>query len=67
MLPTYPAPSAHRDSAGKGDVDEGDVKGSVTGLGEMYAANRRFAKNYGGAEGAGFFREALNICAAENL
>ncbi|MFC5337420.1 MerR family transcriptional regulator [Leucobacter denitrificans] len=31
----------------------------LTGLGEMYVADPRFAKNYGGVEGATFVRDAL--------
>ena len=55
------------DAAGKGDAGKAGVKGYVTGLGEMYVADPRFAKNYGGAEGAGFVREALKIYAEANL
>ncbi|XAS66814.1 MerR family transcriptional regulator [Micrococcaceae bacterium Sec5.7] len=45
----------------------GDAKGYVTGLGEMYAADPRFAANYGGEAGAGFVRDALRIYAEKNL
>lgn len=45
----------------------GDVKGYVTGLGEMYVADPRFAANYGGESGAAFVRDALRIYAEGNL
>lgn len=45
----------------------GDVKGYVTGLGEMYVADPRFAANYGGEAGAAFVRDALRIYAAKHL
>ncbi len=45
----------------------GDVKGYVTGLGEMYVADPRFAANYGGAAGATFVRDALRIYAGKHL
>ena len=43
------------------------VKEYVTGLGEMYVADPRFARNYGGAEGAAFVRDALKAYAEANL
>ena len=46
---------------------DGDVKGYVTGLGEMYVADPRFAANYGGAAGATFVRDALRIYAGKHL
>jgi len=45
----------------------GDTKGYVTGLGEMYVADPRFAANYGGEAGAVFVRDALRIYAEKNL
>ncbi|HSL38708.1 MAG TPA: TipAS antibiotic-recognition domain-containing protein, partial [Arthrobacter sp.] len=45
----------------------GDVKSYVTGLGEMYVADPRFAANYGGEAGAAFVRDALRIYAAKHL
>ena len=45
----------------------GDVKAYVIGLGEMYVADPRFAKNYGGEEGAKFVRDALRIYADARL
>ena len=45
----------------------GDVKGYVTALGEMYVADPRFAANYGGEAGAAFVRDALRIYAAKHL
>jgi DNA-binding transcriptional MerR regulator len=67
-IPGTPAADAH----GKVDVHgseggQGSVKAYVTGLGEMYVADPRFAKNYGGTDGAGFVRDALKIYAEENL
>lgn len=44
-----------------------DVKGYVTGLGEMYVADPRFAANYGGEAGAAFVRDALRIYAEMHL
>ncbi|MGN6271801.1 MAG: MerR family transcriptional regulator [Protaetiibacter sp.] len=45
----------------------GAVKEYVTGLGEMYVADPRFAANYGGAEGATFVRDALAVYAERHL
>lgn len=49
----------------------GDLKGYITGLGEMYVADPRFGANYatneGGTEGAEFVRDALRIYADANL
>ncbi|OCG73571.1 MerR family transcriptional regulator [Microbacterium sediminis] len=45
----------------------GDVKGYVTGLGEMYVADPRFAANYGGERGAAFVRDALRVYADREL
>jgi hypothetical protein len=36
----------------------------LLGLGEMYVADPRFAKNYGGLDGATFVRDALRIFVA---
>ncbi|CAI3803099.1 MerR family transcriptional regulator [Pseudarthrobacter sp. MM222] len=44
-----------------------DIKGYVTGLGEMYVADPRFAANYGGEAGAAFVRDALRIYAEKHL
>lgn len=38
---------------------EGDLRGYVLGLAEMYVADARFAANYGGTKGAEFVRAAL--------
>jgi MerR family transcriptional regulator, thiopeptide resistance regulator len=38
---------------------DGPAPAYLAGLGEMYVADPRFAKNYGGAEGAAFVRDAL--------
>jgi MerR family transcriptional regulator, thiopeptide resistance regulator len=46
---------------------DGDIKGYVTGLGEMYLADPRFAANYGGDAGAAFVRDALRIYAEKHL
>jgi MerR family transcriptional regulator, thiopeptide resistance regulator len=43
------------------------TKEYVTGLGEMYVADERFAAFYGGAEGAAFVRDALRVYAEANL
>ena len=45
----------------------GDIKGYVLGLGEMYVADPRFGAHYGGAEGATFVRDALQLFAEANL
>lgn len=45
----------------------GDVRGYVTGLGEMYVADPRFAANYGGEKGAAFVRDALRVYADTRL
>lgn len=45
----------------------GAVKEYVTGLGELYVADPRFAANYGGAEGASFVRDALAVYAERHL
>lgn len=39
----------------------------LLGLGEMYVADERFAKNYGGVEGATFVRDALRVYAEREL
>jgi DNA-binding transcriptional MerR regulator len=46
---------------------DGDTKGYVIGLGEMYVADPRFAANYGGEPGATFVRDTLRIYAEANL
>jgi DNA-binding transcriptional MerR regulator len=68
-IPGTPAADAagKGEGVGKGKGNKGDVKGYVTGLGEMYVEDPRFAKNYGGTDGAGFVRDALKIYAEENL
>lgn len=38
----------------------GDLAGYVRGLGDMYVADERFARTYGGADGARFVRDALH-------
>ncbi|RLQ84701.1 MerR family transcriptional regulator [Mycetocola zhadangensis] len=45
----------------------GAVQEYVTGLGEMYVADERFAANYGGEAGATLVRDALAIYANRNL
>ena len=49
----------------------GDVKGYVTGLGEMYVADDRFGAHYataaGGTAGAEFVRDALRVYAGAHL
>ncbi len=43
------------------------VTGYVTGLADMYVADERFARSYGGARGAAFVRAALHAYAARHL
>lgn len=45
----------------------GAVKEYLTGLGEMYVADERFAVNYGGGAGAEFVRDTLAVYADRNL
>ncbi|GHF22382.1 MerR family transcriptional regulator [Pseudolysinimonas yzui] len=45
----------------------GPTKEYFTGLGEMYVADPRFAKNYGGEAGAAFVRDAMRVYAERNL
>jgi MerR family transcriptional regulator, thiopeptide resistance regulator len=45
----------------------GRVKQYVTGLGEMYVADERFAANYGGLDGATFVRDALAEYASTSM
>jgi len=47
--------------------DGGPTKEYFVGLGEMYVADDRFAKNYGGSAGATFVRDALKVYADRNL
>lgn len=51
-------------------VGWGDVAPSAEaylGLGDMYVADPRFAKHYGGADGAAYVREAMGVYAASEL
>jgi DNA-binding transcriptional MerR regulator len=43
------------------------TKEYFVGLGEMYVADERFAKNYGGTTGAQFVRDAMRVYAERNL
>lgn len=45
----------------------GEMREYVTGLGDMYVADERFAANYGGVAGAEFVRDALAVYADRNL
>jgi DNA-binding transcriptional MerR regulator len=45
----------------------GPTKEYFTGLGEMYVADPRFAKNYGGETGSTFVRDAMRVYADRNL
>ena len=54
-------PGTPRDDAGR------PTKDYFTGLGDMYVADPRFAKNYGGEAGATFVRDAMNVYAERNL
>jgi DNA-binding transcriptional MerR regulator len=48
-------------------ADGGASRDYYTGLAEMYVTDERFAKNYGGVEGATFVRDAMLAFAAANL
>ena len=50
-----------------GSDGAGPTKEYFTGLGEMYVADPRFAKNYGGEAGATFVRDAMKVYADRNL
>jgi DNA-binding transcriptional MerR regulator len=50
-----------------GSDGTGPTKEYFTGLGEMYVADPRFAKNYGGEAGATFVRDAMRAYAERNL
>ncbi len=50
-----------------GGGQAGPTKEYFTGLGEMYVADPRFAKNYGGEAGAAFVRDAMSVFAERNL
>jgi len=45
----------------------GPTKEYFVGLGEMYVADERFARNYGGTDGATFVRDAMRVYADRNL
>lgn len=45
----------------------GPTKEYFVGLGEMYVADPRFGKNYGGLDGAEFVRDAMRVYAEEQL
>jgi MerR family transcriptional regulator, thiopeptide resistance regulator len=70
--PAAPVADTRTDTSTATGTDAGadsapDIKAYVTGLGEMYVADPRFAANYGGAEGAAFVRDALRIYAEDQL
>ncbi|SIT84766.1 MerR family transcriptional regulator [Microbacterium sp. RU33B] len=44
-----------------------DAKAYVASIGDMYVADPRFAKNYGGPKGAEFVRDALRVYAATRM
>lgn len=46
---------------------EGPTREYLTGLGDMYVADSRFAANYGGQAGAEFVRDAMAVFAERNL
>jgi DNA-binding transcriptional MerR regulator len=50
-----------------GGAATGPTKEYFTGLGEMYVADPRFAKNYGGEAGAALVRDAMRVYAERNL
>jgi DNA-binding transcriptional MerR regulator len=66
-LTGIPGTPASAPAAASASGSAGDLKGYVTGLGEMYVADPRFAANYGGEAGAAFVRDALRIYAAQHL
>jgi hypothetical protein len=67
-IPGTPAASAGAGGPVAGNsAGAPDIKGYVTGLGEMYVADPRFAANYGGADGGAFVRDALKIYAETKL
>jgi DNA-binding transcriptional MerR regulator len=49
----------HRDWIARGWQGRRPTGEQLTGLGDMYVADERFAANYGGADGAAFVRDAL--------
>lgn len=53
--------------AGTPQENGGPTKEYFVGLGEMYVADERFAKNYGGNAGATFVRDALKVYADRTL
>ena len=61
-IPGTPAYGAAAEEGGSARI-----KAYVTGLGEMYVADPRFAANYGGQDGAAFVRDALAVYAEQNL
>jgi MerR family transcriptional regulator, thiopeptide resistance regulator len=48
-------------------ADGHPTKAYFTGLGDMYVADPRFGRHYGGAEGAAFVRDAMRVYAEANL
>ena len=54
-------PGTPRNAAGQ------TLKDYYTGLAEMYVSDERFAKNYGGVEGATFVRDAMLAFADANI
>ncbi|HSN37286.1 MAG TPA: MerR family transcriptional regulator [Arthrobacter sp.] len=65
-IPGTPASAAAAGEDGETHV-RGVLKDYVTGLGEMYVADARFAANYGGEAGAAFVRDALRVYAGRHL
>ncbi|MDR7082613.1 DNA-binding transcriptional MerR regulator [Arthrobacter ginsengisoli] len=64
-IPGTPASAAA--TGGMTGGTNGGLKAYITGLGELYVADPRFAANYGGEAGAAFVRDALRIYAAKHL
>lgn len=58
-MPGTPAYKARR----SGDTGGSSTASYLRGLGQLYVTDPRFAVNYGGAEGAGFVRDALTVYA----
>jgi hypothetical protein len=46
---------------------DGPSKEYYVGLADMYVADERFAKNYGGTDGATFVRDAMRVYAERSL
>lgn len=59
--------SAAAGTPAAGNPSNATLADYVTGLGEMYVADERFAANYGGTAGAAFVRDALTLYVEREL